>query len=380
MADASRKLRIMHLIHTPRHSGAEALVRDLCLLHMKCGIESAVASFSPSETAFTSQVDLLANSQIKLFIPSRSLKKSSRVLHLRCAYSNFQPHVIFGHSVLPSLYGRISLPLTPRRSRFVTVLHSASNDDFAAPYLRVLEFFLSRRADEIVAVSEQGAKAYESRFDRSSPVKLIKNGINLRRFTNVSRSSARTSLGIPRERKILIQIGRVSPVKQQGVSISLTAALLESGIDVEIWLAGLTEDSDYKNRLSQLVDSLDLGDRVKFLGSRSDVPELLAVGDLYLMPSLQEAHSIALLEALASGIPVLASDIRPFEFAKQFDAVRLVDSKNAAELKASAVKLLAEARPEARDMEEYDITRTADQYALLALELFRTSSDYADQA
>lgn len=76
------------------------------------------------------------------------------------------------------------------------------------------------------------------------------------------------------------------------------------------------------------IDARNLWDQIEIAGARSDVPEILAAADLYLMPSLAEAHSIAFLEALASGVYILASDIPSFEFGRHFEGVTLLDVTN----------------------------------------------------
>ncbi|WP_283807483.1 glycosyltransferase family 4 protein [Bradyrhizobium genomosp. III] len=356
----------MHLIHTPRHSGAEALVKDLCLFHRERGIQSALVSFNSPEPAFVEELSLLAEGDTKLFVPDRALRKLARTRHIRRAYGDFGPDVVFAHSVLPALYGRLALPRIGRRPKFVTVLHSASNDDFSAPYLRALEYGLSGRAHAVVAVSREGAASYQRRFPRSS-VRIISNGIKLDRFRELTNDLASE----PKRgaRSTLVQIGRISPVKQQHVSIQLTACLVHRGLDVEIQLAGLTEDPDYERSLRQLTKDQGIESRVMFLGGRSDVPQLLRAADLYLMPSLQEAHSVAFLEALASGIPILASNIPAFQFAHKFEGVRLYDGADLGELQLRAIELLAHPRSTSRMIDDFDIRRTADEYATLALEL-----------
>lgn len=359
-------MNIMHLIHTPRHSGAEALVKELCLIHKERGFQSALVSFSSPEPAFVEELRLLEERGTELFVPNQPSKKLARVQQIRRAYRDFRPDVVFAHSVLPALYGKLALPLIGRGPKFVTVLHSASNDDFSSPYLRALEYGLSGRAHAVIAVSKEGAASYQRRFSRRS-VRLISNGIQLDRFRETAGDLASEPNSRRKTRTTLVQIGRISPVKQQHISIQLTADLVQLGFDVEIQLAGLTEDPDYERTLRQLTKDQDIESRVKFLGGRSDVPQILQAANLYLMPSLQEAHSIAFLEALASGIPILASNIPAFQFANRFDGVRLYDDLES--VRQLAIDLLGHPRSTKRPLDDFDIRRTADKYAALAIEL-----------
>ncbi|MFP3534130.1 glycosyltransferase, partial [Burkholderia sp. SIMBA_042] len=90
------------------------------------------------------------------------------------------------------------------------------------------------------------------------------------------------------------------------------------GHSVELWLAGLTEDPSYGDALQRLVEQHGLSGKVRFLGSRPDIPALLSAADVYVMPSQREAHSVAMIEALANGVPIVASTIPVFEFAGSF--------------------------------------------------------------
>jgi glycosyltransferase involved in cell wall biosynthesis len=275
--------------------------------------------------------------------------------------------VVFAHSVLPSLYGRLALPLFGARPSFVTVLHCATNDDFSDKYLRSLERLTRWRVDHIVAVSEQGAVAYRRRFGERRPVEVIRNGIEFGRFNSVDREKARAALGVRPQTKLLLQVGRISPVKQQDFSIRALKNLLTAE-QCELWLAGLTESSAYAACIREQIAQLGLDRRVKLLGSRSDIPELLAASDLFLMPSTDESQGIALLEALVSGVPIVASTIQAFQFANQLDGVRLIDPSDEAGYLLAARALLKAPRV-ARSIGEYNIERTAFDYISLAKRL-----------
>lgn len=363
-------MRILHLIHTPRHSGAEKLVADLCHRHNSAGHKIAVASLEPTDPRFQTTVSELMSNGIEIHTPARRLTKAGRIAHFRSSIREAEADIVFAHSVLPSLYGRLSLPVFAKSPKFVTVLHSASNDDFADPYLRLLERFLRRRANYVVAVSDQGAKSYRNRFGNSPPMQTIMNGIDLDRFSVVDRREARTKLELSDGVTMLLQVGRLSPVKAQASSIQLLSSLIRDGWNAELWLAGLTEDPQYENELKRMAADDLLIHKVRFLGSRTDIPQLLAAADLYLMPSEAEAHSIAFLEALASGVPVLASDIAAFQFAVGIPGVSLVDTRDPKRL-SMAKALLTVPAGVTREVGQFDIRKTAESYLQLAEEICR---------
>src|SRR5579872_3834077 len=218
----SAPLRMLHLVHTPRHSGAEILVADLATRHTRLGHAVSVASLEPADSSFELTSVQLACEGIPLHAPPSSLSKLQRVAHLRAAIRSSAPDVVFAHSVLPALYGRVSLPFGSKTPKFVTVLHCGRNDDFSDDtYLEMLERVLRWRTDCVVSVAEGGARSYRARFGNYPPIRTIKNGIELSRFRSTDRSSARTKHGLHADTKLLLQVGRISPLKGQAASINL---------------------------------------------------------------------------------------------------------------------------------------------------------------
>lgn len=353
--------KVLHLIHTPRHSGAETLVRDLCLAHGRKGIECAVAAFAPARAEYLADAKQLKQAGTKLYFPLSVLAKASRIRHFREVYADFVPDAVFAHSVLPSFYGRLALPLLSRRKPlFTTVLHAASNDDFKGTYFTILEWFTKWRSDRIVAVSQQGADNYIRRFGKRPPVTVIANGIDVEQFRSVDRAAARTRLGLSEGRRMILQVGRLCRVKQQHLSI-LAFSAIASTEEVELWLAGLTEQQEYESLLHELVRKHGLEERVKFLGSRADVPELLAAADLYLMPSLAESQGIALLEAIASGVPAVVSAIPAFDIYRGRDDIEVVDVADLENF-SRAISKHRKRATERSDLERFSIKRAAESY------------------
>lgn len=309
--------RILHLIHTPRHSGAEILVRDLCIGFDELNHKSAVASFAPPQDEFLPEIKIFKKANTQLFFPDRNLIKVSRIKQFIKVYKEFKPDIVFAHSELPSIYGRLANIFIKKNFKFVTVLHSATNKDFENSKI---ENLICNMNDMVVAVSEAGLNHYKNTFNYNKIIQ-IPNGINLQRYSSIDTKTARQSLNINDLDKIILQVGRISEVKGQIHSLELLKELLKFNPNYKLWLAGLTEDSNYLHLLNEYIKNNNLEDNVSFLGSREDIPELLAASNLYLMPSYAEAQGIALIEALASGIPIISSDIEQFKYAKNMPLV-----------------------------------------------------------
>ena len=121
------------------------------------------------------------------------------------------------------------------------------------------------------------------------------------------RRQARSALGVAQDVPIVLNVGRQEHQKGQCFLLDAAATLRSDRPDL-VWLvAGRAGNASAQ--LAEQHARLDLGDRVRFLGHREDIPELLAAADLFVFPSLYEGLGGALLEAMALQTPVVASDV-----------------------------------------------------------------------
>lgn len=161
---------------------------------------------------------------------------------------------------------------------------------------------------------------------------------------------------------VFIQAGRVCRIKGQHLSLQAIQPLLQSNREIQILFAGLIEDIEYQKELNTFVKLNSLEDRVHFLGPRNDVPDLLYAADIFLMPSKREAQGIALVEALATGLPIIASDITGFEFSRKFEGVQLVNTECTDDYSNALIKLFSLRQRYNRNLSGYDIQDTATAY------------------
>lgn len=357
-------MKIMHLIHTPRYSGAEVLVRDLCLMHKEMGHDSMVVAFCPSEVSFDQEIEILRKSAINVLVPQHKLSRVERVSYFGDGFDNYVPDVIVAHSVLPSFYGRLGLLRSflkgkRRRVKFISVLH-APGDNFGFAGLRLAELFLRPLLDRVISVSDISANIYIEKFGSSIPINIIKNGVVFKKF-DINRSMARQKFGISNELKVILQVGRIYPTKRQEQSILAMADILTQS-NAELWFAGLVEDKSYAKMIKNIAIQLGVEGKIRWLGSRGDVPQLLATADVFLMPSVVESQGIALIEALYSGVPVVCSDIEAFEFAKEMPGVLVVNPNDVNSYKNSINYFLDNGGRFSRNLSVFDFKNTASEY------------------
>ncbi|MBI4953028.1 MAG: glycosyltransferase [Myxococcales bacterium] len=149
-------------------------------------------------------------------------------------------------------------------------------------------------------------------------VRLIHNGLDVERFAcAVPRAELRSELGWPADAPVVAVVSRVAPAKGIDVFLAAAVRLASARPDVRFLVigdsglvrAGADVMGGYRAELERRAAELGLGGRIRFLGQRSDVPELLAAVDIAVQPSLSEALSNSLLESMASGTPVVATRV-----------------------------------------------------------------------
>lgn len=167
------------------------------------------------------------------------------------------------------------------------------------------------RADAVVAVSR--AVAGRLRDETEIPparIRVIQNGVDLDRFDpdglDRSRTEIRSSLGVEPEARVVLVPAVLREGKGHENLLQALPEVKEQVPDVRVLFAG---DGECEEVLRRQARALSVDDVVRFLGFRSDMPELLAAADLVTLPSLEEALPTVLLEAAAAGRPVLATRV-----------------------------------------------------------------------
>ena len=139
---------------------------------------------------------------------------------------------------------------------------------------------------------------------RRETASYIGNGVELARFQDsAARAPLRAQLGAPADETVLLSVCRLE--EQKGVEVLLRAFAEVSNNAVWLWIAG---DGPLRAELETLAQTLGIAPRVRFLGYRRDVPQLLQAADIFVLASRYEAMPLSILEALAAGLPCVVTD------------------------------------------------------------------------
>ena len=217
-----------------------------------------------------------------------------------------RPDVLHAYLPLTNLMGAIAGCLG-RVPRIITCRRGLGTHQDRYPLFRYLDRLANAGSDVVVANSEAVARDTLARDHlRPNKLRVIRNGLDLARGERkLDNTSTRAELGLGEEGIGLVSVANLIPYK--GHRELLTAISLLSDWPIQTFLVG--RDDGIQAELSELASKLGIADRVHFLGSRSDVVRLLSAMDIFVLASHEEGSSNALLEAMACGLSVVATDV-----------------------------------------------------------------------
>lgn len=174
---------------------------------------------------------------------------------------------------------------------------------------------------------------------RADRVHVVHNGVDLPRFAAPADGAGfRRELGIPADAPLLLNIGALTPQKDHANLLRAAARLRATHPDVFVAVVG---EGFLRPELEALAHEVGLGDRVRLAGFRADVRSALAAADLFVLSSDNEGMPWVLMEALAAGLPIVATDVSGTRACVEQDVTgRIVSPTDPAALAAACAALL----------------------------------------
>jgi glycosyltransferase involved in cell wall biosynthesis len=189
-------------------------------------------------------------------------------------------------------------------------LHEAvCGNQYMRPYLPCFatKWLIKKLSSRIIAVSNQKAAEFAG-LPEPAGVRVVYNGVDLSRFKNnmFGLSSWTQSQQLCMGKKLVALVGIISAHKGHDTLIKAAARVIEQQPETAFILIG-PELGSFGQQLREQIHALGIADKVFFLGPRNDVPNLLGLVNLLVLPSTQEALPLVMLEAMACGKPVVAT-------------------------------------------------------------------------
>lgn len=379
----------MGLSHPPRRisllttglarGGAETQVLMLALgLHQR-GWQVAVESLLPPQ-AFTGELQQSGIPVVSLGMRP-GVPNPAAIYHLARHWRTFRPHIVHSHMVHANLLGRITRIFAP-----APVLIATAHSIWEGPKWRDWAYrFTDRLGDLTTNVSQAGLDRYvRNGLVRGTRATWVPNGIDTTRFAPDAELRHRHRWEAGWEQKFIwLAVGNLREPKDYPNLLSAFATAHNDAPSVRLAIAGAGHLLDSLRR--QAVQ-LRIEDRVEFLGPRTDVRELMQAADAFVMSSAWEGMPMALLEASASALPVVATRVGGnAEVVEHGRTGYLVPARDSSAL-AQAMANLARQTPAARiELGEagrnrvqtlYDIERVLDRWENIYQHLLQNKADW----
>ncbi len=261
----------------------------------------------------------------------------------------WKPDVLHSHMVHANLMAR-AVRLFARVPVMVSTIHNIYE---GGPLWMAAYRISNGLVDHMTIISEAAADRFVN--ERIVPRELltcVPNGVDTERFRQVApetREALRSSLGV-NDRFVWLAVGRFEIAKDYPNMLHAFAQVCQRDSNAVLLLVG---HGSLQQETESLAQSLGLGDRIRFLGVRSDVPEVMAAADGYVMSSAWEGMPIALLEAAAAGLPIVATRVGGnHEVVRDGESGFLVPPRDPEALGQAMLRLMEQAPERRRDMGE----------------------------
>jgi glycosyltransferase involved in cell wall biosynthesis len=295
--------RVMHVTTGLSYGGAETLLKNVALCLKQRGWSLSVVSMLPPR-AYVEELEAAGICVYNLRM-RRKVPDPRALVRLAVIVRRVRPHVVHAHMIHANLLARIT-----RLFASIPVLICTAHNIIEGGRARELAYRLTDPlADLTTQVSEVGKQRY-IQVGAVPPHKIvyIPNGIDTSRFqpNPTVRQAVREQLGCAPDAFVWLTVGRLEPVKNHLGLLSAFREVAAVHPHARLLIAG---QGSLQAATEQRIVELGLADRVRLLGLRRDIPDLLNAADAFVLPSLWEGMPLTLLEASATALPIVATDV-----------------------------------------------------------------------
>lgn len=274
--------------------------------------------------------------------------------------------VIHAHQYTPFFYSALARTRCRTTTPIVFTEHGRHYPDVVSWKRRLANrAWLGRMSHATTACCQFAADAVRSKEGFSGgSIQVIPNGIDVSRFNvheSGERQRLRDVLGLKQDRKYVVTPARFHPVKDHSTLIEAFALVALEQSDATLLLLG---DGPERHAIERLVDKLGLTGRVEFWGVRADVDSILAAADIFALSSLSEAASVTILEAMASGLPIVATAVGGTPELVRHNVEGLLSPRQDTSALASSISQLLRDPQLASKMGKAGRKRVLDEYQL----------------
>ena len=356
-------MRILHFITSLRTGGAERLVSDVLPIIQREGEEVSLLLLDGTRTPLFEELESKGIRIDSLSKGWRAMRNPLLVFKLTHFLRKERYDIVHTHNTPCQMMAAAASLIVPQT--LVTTEHNTTNKRRSWKVFHPIDRWMYSRYQRIACVGKETEKALLDYLPKlAGKTVIITNGISLDRF-----HKATPAKDIAERQGIRILMAAAFRAQKDHATLIRAMALLPN--TYHLFLAGGAETKeDEKTLLSckTLVQEMDLEDRVSFLGTRKDIPELLEACDVAVLSSHYEGFGLSALEAMASGKVIIASDVE--SLTTLVSGAGLLFPQGDAPALAACIREVCENPEKAREIgirgkeraEKYDLAQTAQSY------------------
>jgi len=301
------KIRVLEMIDDASLGGGQIHVLLLAKYLDKTKFDVSVAC---EESGYlVDEVKKLGLPLVSVQMDNRFRPKTLKKVFSLLGGENFD--VLHTHGGTAGFWGRIPALISRRpqvRIHSYHGIHYLHTRSARNSFFRFVDKSLLPLTDKVICVCRSDyEKGLVSGVVTVEKGEIILYGIEMERFRpGGGASSLRSQFGAADSSIVFGNVGRLHAQKGQKYLLEAFCEVKKKHPSAHLWIIGWGE---LKSELERMVSLLGIGDSVRFLGSRTDIPELLSAIDVFVLPSLWEGQPISLLEAMVSSKPIIASSV-----------------------------------------------------------------------
>ena len=308
------KVAIIITRYYPFIGGAEVFAQEFAEYLVKRGWEVDVITMCPDRSL--NKLEKINNVMVHRIKVGRIKYLSFLISYIRLLWYilklNKAKNYDLIHAVsdgLPSIIA-ITIKKLKRKSSIITIqggnISAGFENSLSGRLLRKLQKWSFRNADLVHVISQSLAKGAKKLGAEN--IVVIPNGVDNQFFKPIDKEQLRKRHDFSTEENIVISVARLNPVKGIDCLIKAVALVVEKITNLRLIVVG---DGEQREELEGLIAQLHLDPNVQLLGflPRRQIPEYLNLADVFVLPSRHEGLGIALIEAMACGVPVIGSNV-----------------------------------------------------------------------
>ncbi len=300
-----KKIKLLRIVSNLGIGGVQKRMVSLLPKLDKERYSIIVCSFKPGELQ-----NRLEQSEIPVRIVSRRFKFDPVCIYrLRSIMKKENIDIVHTHCHKPNTTGRLAAKLAGVP---VIITNEHNVDSWKSNWQLTLDRRLATYSDRIIAVSEAVRNFYVENANISTDkFEVIYNGVDLDFWQNnilpqKTIAEKKAKLGLLQDDKVIVNIGRLHPQKGHEYLLRVARKIIPKMKNLKFLIVG---DGSMKDSLELLSERLGIKKNVVFTGKRDDIKDILCFSDISVLSSIREGFSNVILESMACGKPVIATDV-----------------------------------------------------------------------